>query len=145
MNIERKLQKNYEEMVISFDNGLLWILTSYHNLSHPQVITNKLNIFNMFENPNKCEKNDEIEVILSIIENFYYSNDYEIDIISHYIDTEDLNRKISMVEKSFNPEILDEKREESINLMDKYFDKIYTKFEQKKYEIIQNWDVLKNS
>lgn len=145
MNIERKLQKNHEEMIIAFDNSLLWILTSYHNLRHPQVITNNLNIFNMFDNPDKCEKNDEIEDLLLIIENFYYSNDYEIDIISQYIDTEDLNLKISMIENSFNPEILDEKREKSIELMDDYFDKIYAKFEQRKDAIIRNWEISNNS
>ena len=145
MNIERKLQKNHEEMIIAFDNSLLWILTSYHNLRHPQVITNNLNIFNMFDNPDKCEKNDEIEDLLLIIENFYYSSDYEIDIISQYIDTEDLNLKISMIENSFNPEILDEKREKSIELMDDYFDKIYAKFEQRKDAIIRNWEISNNS
>lgn len=145
MNIERKLQENHEEMIIAFDNSLLWILTSYHNLRHPQVITNNLNIFNMFDNPEKCEKNDEIEDLLLIIENFYYSNDYEIDIISQYIDTEDLNLKISMIEKSFNSEILDEKREKSIELIDDYFDKIYAKFEQRKDAIIRNWEISNNS
>lgn len=140
MNIERKLQKNHEEIVISFNESLLWILTSYCNLGHPQVITNNLNIFNMFENPNKCEKTDEIEFILPIIENFYYSNDYEVKFISHYIDTEDLNLKISRIENSFNPEILGDKREKSIELMDGYFDQIYTKFEQEKNLIIQNWE-----
>lgn len=145
MNIERKLQKNHEEMIIAFDNSLLWILTSYQNLRNPQVITNNLNIFNMFDNPDKCEKNDEVEELLLIIENFYYSNDYEIDIIPQYIDTEDLNLKISMIKNSFNPEILDEKREKSIELMDNYFDKIYDKFDKRKNSIIQNWEISNNS
>lgn len=89
-------------------------------------------------------KNEEVEDLLRIIENFYYSNDYEIDIISYYIDTEDLNLKISMIENSFNPEILDEKREKSIELMDDYFDKIYAKFEQRKDAIIRNWEISNN-
>lgn len=62
MNIERKLQKNHEEMIIAFDNSLLWILTSYHNLRHPQVITNNLNIFNLFDNPDKCEKMKRLKI-----------------------------------------------------------------------------------
>lgn len=49
-----------------------------------------------------------------------------------------------MIENSFNPEILDEKREKSIELMDDYFDKIYAKFEQRKDAIIRNWEISNN-
>lgn len=139
MNIERKLKENYEEIsIMSRDYQILKIITFYKKLANPYVITNSKNLFYYFNTPEKCNFSLEVEFVSSLVENFYYSNDYEVTFNSYYVNTLETNNKINKVLESFDPEILGENREKSLELIDEYYEKIYDKFEEIKKNIIYN-------
>lgn len=139
MNIERKLNENFEVIsIVSKDYRILEIITFYKKLDNPYVITNSKNLFYYFYRPEKCNFSLEVEFVSSVVDNFYYSNDYEVNFNSYYVDTLETNNKINKVLESFDPEILGEKREKSLELIDKYYEEIYDRFEEIKKIIINN-------